>query len=370
MRILLVEPFFGGSHALWAQGWQKHSRHEIRMLTLKDKHWKWRMHGGAVTLARQFLLLHKDFRPDLIIASDMLDLSVFISQVRKEIADVPVVLYMHENQLSYPWSPTDPDPELQRDRHYAFINFTSALSADRVYFNSHFHRESFLSALPEFLKAFPDHQELECVEEIASKSRVLHLGLPLEELSSAGEERQLNPPLILWNHRWEYDKGPDSFFEALFQLAEEGEEFEVAVLGENYSRAPKIFNRAKEQLADRLVHFGMVSREEYIGWLYRAAILPITSRQDFFGISAVEAMYAGALPVLPNRLAFPEHLPEENRGQYLFQGQEQLLDKLRWALNSLSTWNPEELKTHLHRYDWSVMAPHYDLEMERVVGKE
>ena len=28
-------------------------------------------------------------------------------------------------------------------------------------------------------------------------------------------------PLILWNHRWEYDKNPEPFFQSLFRLKDE-----------------------------------------------------------------------------------------------------------------------------------------------------
>ncbi|MFA6687806.1 MAG: DUF3524 domain-containing protein, partial [Desulfuromonas sp.] len=55
MNIALLEPFMTGSHAAWAQGYAAHSQHKVEIFNLEGKHWKWRMHGGAVTLARQFL---------------------------------------------------------------------------------------------------------------------------------------------------------------------------------------------------------------------------------------------------------------------------------------------------------------------------
>ena len=81
MRILLLEPFHSGSHQQWAESYQQHSQHEVQLLTLPGKFWKWRMAGGAVELANQFLNL--DFRPDLILATDMLDLPTFLSLSRK-----------------------------------------------------------------------------------------------------------------------------------------------------------------------------------------------------------------------------------------------------------------------------------------------
>jgi len=156
LKILLLEPFHAGSHKAWAEGFAANSRHKVELLTLKGRHWKWRMHGGAVTLAEKFM--SSDLQPDLILATSMLDLTTFLALTRKRTAHMPVAIYFHENQLTYPWSPRDADVQLRQDRHYGFINYTSALAADAVLFNSDYHRTSFLEALHGFLKVYPDHQ--------------------------------------------------------------------------------------------------------------------------------------------------------------------------------------------------------------------
>src|SRR6185369_9661134 len=237
MRITIVEPYCTGSHAAWAHEYAAHSRHQVDLLTLPGRNWKWRMHGGAVTLAARFLAA--PHLPDLILATDMLDLTTFLALTRQRSGACRCALYFHENQLTYPWSPGDPDRGRQRDLHYAFINFASALAADAVLFNSGYHQDAFLGALPGFLKGFPDATEPASVRRIAAKSRVLPLGMDLGRLDRHrphhGPERDRAAeaaPLILWNHRWEYDKDPEAFFAALYQLAEEGTDFRVAVLGE------------------------------------------------------------------------------------------------------------------------------------------
>ncbi|MFO7645973.1 MAG: DUF3524 domain-containing protein [Desulfosarcina sp.] len=47
LKFLCLEPFFGGSHREFAQGWVAHSRHCIDLLTLPARFWKWRMRGAA-----------------------------------------------------------------------------------------------------------------------------------------------------------------------------------------------------------------------------------------------------------------------------------------------------------------------------------
>ncbi|MFH0916725.1 MAG: DUF3524 domain-containing protein, partial [bacterium] len=47
-----LEPYFGGSHKYFLEGLERHSRHDLTLFTLPGRHWKWRMHGGALSLAR------------------------------------------------------------------------------------------------------------------------------------------------------------------------------------------------------------------------------------------------------------------------------------------------------------------------------
>lgn len=367
MHILLLETYYTGSHRQWAEGWRRRSRHRIEVLSLPGRHWKWRMLGGAVELARQVEDLPE--KPDLVLASDMLDVSVFLGLTRRWLGEIPVGLYFHENQLTYPWSPDDPDPQLQRDHHYGFINYTSALAADRVFFNSHFHREAFLSAAADLLRQLPDYQGLATVETIRSRSWVLPLGLDLKGLQSAAAPEPDKPPLILWNHRWEYDKDPEAFFQLLFRLKKEGHSFRLAILGARFRQSPPVFEEARRALADEIVHDGYTdSREEYARWLRRADILPVTSRQDFFGISAVEAIACGCYPLLPDRLAFPEHIPESLHGRYLYRSEAELHEKMKNLLRALP---PREslipLQDFVARYDWSILADVYDRAAEDIL---
>ena len=67
---------------------------------------------GAVTLAQHLNKSNKTY--DLILCSDFLNLPVFKSLCSKK-QQGPFVMYFHENQLSYPWSPDDDDKKLNRD---------------------------------------------------------------------------------------------------------------------------------------------------------------------------------------------------------------------------------------------------------------
>ncbi len=362
MKLLLLEPYFTGSHAAWSEEYAARSRHQVEILSLPGRHWKWRMHGGAVTLARQFLERRQPV--DLLLASAMLDLTTFLALTRSKSAGVPSVLYFHENQLTYPWSPRDSDPPARRDAHYGFINYASALAADRVLFNSHYHRQAFLEALPAFLGVFPDHQETASIDSIAAKSQVLPLGLDLQRFDAYRPQIDLDshrPPLLLWNHRWEYDKNPDEFFRALFLLQEQGLDFQVVILGESFAEQPAIFAEARRRLGERVVQFGYAADfASYAGWLWRADILPVTAIHDFFGISVVQAMHCDCHPLLPKRLAYPEHVPPTLHDDYFYDDFDGLVVRLAELIEQVAVLRRRSVRPFVQDYDWRQLGVRYD----------
>ena len=371
MQIFLIEPYFTGSHRTWAEGYKQHSRHDIEIFSLEGRYWKWRMHGGAVSLAKTFL--EQDSNPDLILSTDMLDLTTFLSLTRERTASIPVAVYFHENQISYPWSAEDRDILHKRDKHYGFINYVSALAANAVLFNSSYHRESFLTELPKLLRHFPDFRELHNIKDIEEKSFVLHLGMDLsffdsQRAESGSQNRGDKKPVILWNNRWEYDKNPDDFFKALDNLDEKGLDFQVVVLGENFRKKPDVFDRAKEKLGSRILQLGYVdSREEYTRWLYSSDIVPVMSNQDFFGISVVEAVYCGSYPLLPRRLSYPEIFNPEMFPQNYYDNFENLVEKLIELVTDPELIRNIDFKEHLTKFSWKYKAPEYDNFLESLL---
>ena len=377
MNVLLLSAFHGGSHQAWAEGWQRQSRHQIEIVSLPDRFWKWRLHGGALSLADQVReRVVSGARWDRIVVTDMVDLTTFLALTRDLFADTPVLYYAHENQWTYPL-PQDPTTgpmrrqHGERDRHYAFINFSSMLAADRVCFNSRFHREEFLAALPAFLNHYPDEKNPDWIERIAAKSEVLSLGIDLARLDLAETKipvkvsppkAEEDVPLVLWNQRWEYDKDPGAFFGAWIALAEEGFVFELAVCGENQRLEAGEFDRARRQLGDRIVHWGFAAESLYRELLWRADITLSTSRHEFFGTAICEAMYCRTWTLLPNRLNYPDLVPVALHDRLLYGNDSELLDRARWALThgEERRVQAEELRRAAGSHDWSERVMDYD----------
>ena len=357
MRILLVEPYFGGSHRAWAEGYAAHSGHDVSLLTHPARFWKWRMQGGAVTLAEAARALPQ--RPDLILASDMLNVPAFLALTRDFLADVPTALYCHENQLTYPFPPGE-----DRDLTYGMINWLSMLAVDKVFFNSRYHLDDWFGALPNMLKHFPDCGHLHRVGEVRRKSEVLPVGCDLQRLDGAArqEEADDGPPLILWNQRWEYDKNPERLFEALYELADAGVRFRVALAGKSHRQSAPEFEEARRKLGKRVVHFGFAEEGAYGPLLWRSDVVVSTAIHEFFGVSVVEAIYARSFPVLPKRLSYPELIPKEHHAACLYEAFDDLVGRLRWAVEQVeeARATAESLRAAVSRFDWRILGPVYD----------
>ncbi|MBD5782170.1 DUF3524 domain-containing protein [Pelagicoccus sp. NFK12] len=361
LKIALIEPFFTGSHQRWAEELQQHSRHQIDLFTLPGRSWKWRMHGAAVTLANQ--LLSRETQYDLLLATDMLDFAVFLALVRTRYASTPTAVYFHENQLCYPWSPRDADVKKSRDLHYAFINYTTALAADHVYYNSQYHRDAFVNALPKFLDRYPDHRNKSTIASIAAKSLALPLGMDLKAFDAFKPSKRVpnKVPLLLWNHRWEYDKNPRGFCQVLFALADQGIDFEVALLGDRFDEEPEYFAHARKKLGRRIISYGRADTfEDYATWLWKADILPVTSRQDFFGGSVVEAIYCGCHPILPKRLSYPDHISPNEYPDSYYENQTQAIKQLANLIQSRHWKQKSPYADTMARYDWKRCIAPYD----------
>ncbi len=379
MQILLLSPYHGGSHQAWAEGYRRHSAHTIELLTLPARFWKWRMHGGAVTLARRWMegpTVHP--LPDLLLATDLLDLTTFLALTRSRTAGIPAAVYMHENQLTYPLpdNPTIGPMRRQlgeRDRHYAFINYASMLAATRVFFNSHYHLTTFFDALTPFLRHYPEYNELDSVDLLRRRSNVLPVGIDRQWLSLEPSDLDPSaPPLILWNQRLEYDKNPEQFIRVLNELAEEGLSFRIALCGERFGKPSPAWEVGVAALGVRVVYNGYANMEIYRRLLWEATLTFSTAHHEYFGISVLEAIAAHTLPLLPNRLSYPEIIPPDFHADCLYRGRDHLMNRLRWALGQPAEARAfaRQLAAATAGYDWTALAPIYDQEMTALTAGE
>jgi glycosyltransferase involved in cell wall biosynthesis len=244
------------------------------------------------------------------------------------LAERPSIYYFHENQLAYPVLPGQVE-----SIEPVMVQLYGALAADRLAFNSRHNRDSFLAGLHTLTSRMPDGMPPDLPERLAARSRILPVAVdPIPPGPSK------DPRLLLWNHRWEHDKAPELFADAVLDLARSGREFRLALLGPRPGREPAELRRLRDALGGRIVADGFLDREAYLRWLQRAGLVVSTARHEFQGISLLEAVSAGAWPIVPDALCYPEQYPRECR--YPWQSSHALCRMLALALDAPPTTAP------------------------------
>ncbi len=308
MRILLLSPYDAMSHQYWHQrliaDLQTRYSAEVVLVTLPPRHFSWRVRGNSLTLSQDKRV---QSHYDLVIATSMTDLSA-LKGMAPNLATTPSVVYFHENQFAYP----DANQVHQVERQITSIY--SALAASALVFNSNFNLSSFLSGAGSLLAKMPDGVPVDIEAQLRQKSRVISVPIQVPD-TLKGQAPQLERGLsLVWNHRWEYDKGLDELVGLLSLIKAEIPVFTCHLIGQSFRTIPPQLERAKSLLGDSLGKFGFISdRQEYLALLATADIVLSTARQEFQGIAILEAMAFGCTPVVPDSLAYTEFVPAENR---------------------------------------------------------
>ncbi len=311
MKILALEPYFGGSHRAFLEGLAQNSCHEWTLLTGPAVHWKWRMRCSPLDFAEKVSQhIERAGLPDAILCSDMLDvpgwLGCMAAQNRlTEICQLPIVTYFHESQWTYPTS-----PHARVDFHYGYTNLLTALTSRENWFNSNHHLSCFLEHSESFVRRMPDSKSVHDFQLLRDKCHVFPPGFePPRDLPPRNEA---NPELTIgWVSRWEYDKRPDLFLRLLETLVERGVAFRLVLLGGRQESCAELQAvRAKFQHLISVDQYAE-DRDSYWQSLGKMDVVVSTADHEFFGIAVCEAIHAGAVPVLPNRLSYPELVPNE-----------------------------------------------------------
>lgn len=387
--VLVLEPFCGGSHAAFWNGWKRESAHAIQLVGLPAVHWKWRSRHASFTFAQRCQqLIEAGNRFDVVVCSEMLCIPTWRGFVGTPLNELPIVAYFHENQFTYPLSDGQ-----TRDYHYAYDNVLTAIAADEIWFNSAYHRDEFAHAAITWLKRMPDYGHLDVFQAAAQRAKIHPPGIsPPAQLATAFSTERKAPhqtdatnsctgpvdrPLnIGWVARWEHDKRPDQFVWVIERLLEKQCDFRLILLGQQFARRPPELDALLQLAGERILHCGYAaSTTEYWQWLQQIDVVISTADHEFFGIGIAEAIYAGAYPLLPNRLVYPELLElmhHPNRRQHLYDSMDQLVNELLDIIQAFSarTWphHAEQQECDVQRLTWARLAQAYDGAIETIVA--
>lgn len=313
-RALLLSAYAARSHSHWAQALQRMlPEWQWTVLELPPRHFSWRVRGNPLYWSEtQRELLESGH--ELLVATSMVDLATLRGLV-PALASLPSLLYFHENQFAYPRSPRQHSlVEAQ------MVSLYSALAADRLAFNSAWNRDSFLQGCDQLLRKLPDCVPSGVVDKLAARSR--QLPVPIDPPDSPGAARwpgrqgvyPARPLRLVWVGRLEYDKGLEGLLAVMEHLVATGLAVELAVVGQVFRDTPAALATLRQHHGPRIVHCGDIpQRADYLALLRGADIVLSTALHEFQGLAVLEAVARGCLPVVPDRLAYPEHYPARFR---------------------------------------------------------
>ena len=340
-RILLLSAYDAMSHKMWrGRLLEMFPEHTWTQLVLPPRHFNWRIRGNSLQWAlNEKDLLNQDY--DFLIATSMVDLSSLRGFIPR-IAQLPTLLYFHENQFVYPLGSKQRSNNVEPQ----LVPLYSALCADAIVFNSTYNRSTFLQGAKELLKKLPDQLSPELLERI-EKSEIIPV--PLEEFSfepvtTAMLENSKQILDVVWNHRWEYDKGPKLLLSLAQAILTQRLPIRLHVVGQQFRSSPVEFKKIAallEQHAAALAidqgSFGFVeNREGYISLLRRCDVVLSTAEHDFQGLAIQEACTLRCTPLVPDALVYPEYIDSE----FLYPFNESSGDEANCAgiLKQLQDW--------------------------------
>ncbi|XP_033842524.1 glycosyltransferase-like domain-containing protein 1 isoform X1 [Periophthalmus magnuspinnatus] len=381
--VLLLEPFYGGSHKQLMDLLVQDS--DWTLWTLPSHKWHWRARTSALVYSQT---LPRDHQYRVLFCSSVLNLCELVA-LRPDLARLKKILYFHENQLVYPRQ----KPQ-HRDFQYGYNQILSCLVADEVVFNSQFNLDSFVGSLRSFLKQIPDPRPQDLEYRIRSKSRVLFFPLDLPQVepflpehkrqrrprvqdqsprpetrsdaqsepgldSDGGPEcapDQVQPLHIVWPHRWEHDKNPALLFWVLLRLKDRGLDFRVSVLGERFSEEPEVFAESRDLLENHILHWGFLeSKDQFYKVLTESDLVLSTAKHEFYGVSMLEAVHCGCFPLVPDALVYPEIFPD----QYRYRTPDQLCKKLMRFCKRPDLVRTHTVQVDMSRFSWTTLKPQF-----------
>lgn len=303
--VLLLSAYDAVSHRLWRERLCASFPHwQWTCLSLPPRHFAWRIRSNGLHWAyAEKEVLQGDY--DLLIATSMVDLAT-LRGLCPQLAEVPTIVYFHENQFAYPAGRQRPDniePKL--------VPIYSALCADRVLFNSAYNRQSFLQGVDSLSRSLPDPFPEKALVQLQA-AEVIPVSLPAnpESNKEATDPEWLT---VVWNHRWEYDKGPGLLLAIVQACIQKQLNICFHIVGQQFRDQPDEFDQIHQLLQQQIPRglFGYLPEQEYRALLPQCDVVLSTALHDFQGLSIQEACQAGCTPLAPNALAYPEYLPEQ-----------------------------------------------------------
>jgi hypothetical protein len=286
LDILALEPFYGGERRQTLKTLSQFSRHHWTVLKLPPRRVERRLAAASRWFGEVISRGDLDRHCDLLFVGEMMNLPD-LQRIVPRLGRRPSVVYFHDNQMPGP-APTRPTSPLD------VVNLNTAMAATAVWFNSRWHRESFLSKTSHLIAGVPEIRGQNPVPALLSKSKVV---LPPVKFERAGRGVKSDPRTLLVD----LGGGADVklLADVLDQLIAGGERFQVFTIGTSTGlsgKLPRTALRDDDEAGQRRA-------------LQRAGLFLSVRTGAASDALLASALGQGCWPVVPDAGTYPELLP-------------------------------------------------------------
>ncbi len=304
-RILVLSSYHSDISVYWsARLGELFPEANLRLVTLPPQNFTWRVRGSALRFIHQEAAALNDSY-DLLLATSHCELAT-LRGLCPGLALIPAVVCFLDNPFALAEGHrASGGTDAQMNALYA------AECADQCWFNSRHNLTSFMSGVAALLDKQPDEAPPGVVASLLSKSVVLPIPLSEDVFGEASGPQGDSELRILWNHRWGFDKGPERLLAFAKAIKQSDLRAKLVLVGPRNEQIPMSMAELIENHGD-LIAFNqpVTDRKLYKACLAQADVVLSTARQDFQGIDVMEAAAMGCIPLLPDRLSYPEYFPE------------------------------------------------------------
>lgn len=191
-----------------------------------------------------------------------------------------------------------------------------------------------------------------------SKLRVIHNGVDLDRFLN-GKRYEHSRPYIFAYGRFTYKKGFDLLLNAFHRIAAAFPGIDLIIAGdgdEGMALSQQVHDLG---VNERVIFFGTASPEEVVELLNGCQFVVISSRQEPFGIAALEALAAGK-PLIATKVDGLNEILEDEVAKLVRPDVDDLANAMRYLLDHKPEVDNTVLKSHAAKYSLATSFQKYE----------
>jgi glycosyltransferase involved in cell wall biosynthesis len=210
---------------------------------------------------------------------------------------------------------------------------------DKVFVGSQYHKDKIIATRASSASMIEDWEE-----------KIIVTGCPLTLAGEGAGNWVLTPvagreKIIIFPHRWDYEKRPGVFVDMMNELWERRQDFHVLITSSRRKQERPELGRARFPYVVQ----ESITKAMYYHWLSMSRVFVSTTIEENFGLCLCEASILGCHPVVPNAFSHPEILRNDPKFLYTAGSIDSALIKINAALD-----NPVSAARYIESYGRSL----------------